>query len=73
MLSCYFRSLIVIKEELIIYEFNLGQFFALEFLTLKFSPSEQNFRFSKFLLGTVKVTPELNEVGEIDNDESMSE
>ena len=33
----------------------------------------KNFRFSKFLLGTVKVTPELNEVGEIDNDESMSE
>ena len=40
-----------------------------------FKPNPYNsiFRFSKFLLGTVKVTPELNEVGEIDNDESMSE
>ena len=39
----------------------------------RFLCHQLDFRFSKFLLGTVKVTPELNEVGEIDNDESMSE
>ena len=71
-LNCFFLLQIVTKEELIIYVFSLGMISLTEPL-FKPNPYNSIFRFSKFLLGTVKVTPELNEVGEIDNDESMSE